>query len=532
MSLPERMLRALFRSPLYPLSLRGARAGGIIAVPPDHRPGDPEIGAAVLAGRYPSPGGLRERGPDPWGQSADEGSDATLHGFSWLRDLIAVDSEIARERARALIAGWLARHDCWHPVAWRADVMGERLAGWLVALPSVAGTDATWTMPVLASIARQARHLARIALRIAESPHGFSAARGLIVVGTSLDGQDRALAVGLATLARALALQVLPDGGHISRNPKSHLTALEKLNGVREVLAAAGQDVPVPLQGAIERMAPFLRAMRLGDGGFALFNGARENIAARIDAALSQSGARRRALASAPHSGYQRLAAGRTAIVVDVGGPPPAGFDAAAHAAPLAFEMSVGRRRLIVNCGANPDRTSPWHHALKATAAHSTVTIDDSHALVLGAEGIEDHAVSASCQRRESDGNTVIEAHHDGYRARFGIVHRRDIYLSVDGFDVRGRDILEGTGRQRYVVRFHLHPDVKASLLEDGASTLLRLGDGEGWRLRASGGQMALEESIYYGSAEPRRSQQVAVVGALAGAGAEVKWALRREGGD
>lgn len=528
----ERTLHALFGSPLYPLSLRGAQAGNVVAFPPDPRLGDPTAGAAVLAGQYPAPGGLRERGSDPWGAPSDEGADAELHGFGWLRDLVALGSEEARKQARALISGWLTQYDRWHPIAWRVDVMAERIARWLAAMPFVAPDEADLQASMLASIARQARHLVRIGGRTAEGPYGLTAARGLILVGASVDNQASALTAGLKILMRALSVHILADGGHIKRDPAQHLAAFEELIEIREALSAVGRDVPVPLQNAIERMSPFLRAMRLGDGGFALFNGAKECAAARIDAALSRAGARGKALSSAPHTGYQRMVAGRATIIADVGHPPPPRFDGDAHAAPLAFEMSVGRRRLIVNCGAQPDRTSPWHQALKATAAHSTIALDDSNAFAIGAGGIEDRTVAVTCQRREADGNTVIEARHDGYRARFGVVHRRDLYLSADGTDVRGRDVLDGNaGAHRHVVRFHLHPDVKVSLLEGGASALLKLGDGEGWRLRTGSGHLAVEESVYYGGAEPRRSQQLTIAGGSTESEIEIKWALRREGG-
>jgi uncharacterized heparinase superfamily protein len=74
-------------------------------------------------------------------------------------------------------------------------------------------------------------------------------------------------------------------------------------------------------------------------------------------------------------------------------------------------------------------------------------------------------------------------------------------------------------------VRFHLHPDVVASLQQDESGVLLRLPSGAGWRLRAKGARVAIEESIFL-SAEPRRSQQVALH-AEAGT-ASLQWAISR----
>ena len=83
---------------------------------------------------------------------------------------------------------------------------------------------------------------------------------------------------------------------------------------------------------------------------------------------------------------------------------------------------------------------------------------------------------------------------HDGYRSLYGIIHRRRLWLSADGGDLRGEDMFTGPeGRpvtvpdRRFIVRFHLHPTVKATLAQSGQAVLMRLPSGRGWRLRASG---------------------------------------------
>ena len=57
----------------------------------------------------------------------------------------------------------------------------------------------------------------------------------------------------------------------------------------------------------------------------------------------------------------------------------PRGADRFAHAGTLSFEMSVGRDRLIVNCGAAPAAEADWRDALRATAAHSTLVPADTN---------------------------------------------------------------------------------------------------------------------------------------------------------
>jgi uncharacterized heparinase superfamily protein len=94
---------------------------------------------------------------------------------------------------------------------------------------------------------------------------------------------------------------------------------------------------------------------------------------------------------------------------------------------------------------------------------------------------------------------------------------------------MRGEDKLTGRADNPFAVRFHLHPAVEASLVEDGGGARLQLPSGAIWRLRAAGAEMSLGESIYLGSGEPRKTQQVVLSGTTGPGGATVRWAIRRE---
>jgi uncharacterized heparinase superfamily protein len=217
--------------------------------------------------------------------------------------------------------------------------------------------------------------------------------------------------------------------------------------------------------------------------------------------------------------------------------------------------MSSGRHRLIVNCGSAPLRGEEWLGLSRTTAAHSTVCVADRSsarfvkqrwaARVLGPR-VADGPGKVRIERHESDLGALLTAAHDGYVPRFALVHERRLYLSVDGDDCRGEDRLlpptRSSPRSRrprrqpdgaavpFAVRFHLHPDVRASLSRDGTRVLLMLPNGEGWQFRANRPDLSVEESIYCGGGEDvRRSRQIVLSGVADPAqGASVKWAFHR----
>jgi uncharacterized heparinase superfamily protein len=378
-------------------------------------------------------------------------------------------------------------------------------------------------------LARQTRHLVRSAHREEPGLPRLAALRGL-VAALAAQGQDRALARALKHLSHEADTQLLADGGHATRNPEAQLEALHYLIDARAALIASHTEIPGALQQAIDRAAPMLRFFRHGDGGLALFNGASESTSALIDRVLARADAKGRAPSTAPHSGFERLRAGHSLVLFDCGKPPPAGFDRGTHAAPLAFELSYGRDRLIVNCGAYHGPSAEWRLALRATAAHSTLVAADTNAIEFRSDGgVALGPQEVTSMRAEDAGAQWVAASHDGYKKKLGLTHARQLFLAADGEDLRGEDRLTGRAGQSFAIRFHLHPNVQASLTQDGNAVLLRLPGGIGWRLRTQGAVLSIAESIYLGSGSTRKTRQVVLDGHVGTNGAIVKWAIRRE---
>jgi uncharacterized heparinase superfamily protein len=495
-------------------------------------PGDGRRGAAILAGEIEFAGEL-VRNPSPvWFPSgAGAGWIAAWHGFGWLGDLIGAGAE-AREAARALIQSWLTESAAWHPVGWRSDVVGTRVFAWIVHLDEIASREADRPLrrAMLASLAGQLRHLARTATWELSGPARLRALKGLLGGLAALGGSEPRIARLLRAVERELPAQLLPDGGHRSRSPSLQLEVLRDLIDARVVLRAAHIEPPAALQDAIGRMAPMLRFFRHGDRRLALFNNSVEEDGVLVDLVLTRSETKVRAPAEAPHSGFQRLHAGQSLVIVDTGAPPSHGFDRVAHAGLLSFELSHGRDRIIVNCGGYRGGKPAWQRAARASAGHSVLVVADTNAVEVQADGALGPAPSAvRSERAEEGGHQWIAASHEGYRAQFGLTYSRELYLAADGDDLRGEDRLTGGAGIAFAVRFHLHPAVQASLAAAGDAALLRLPGGAVWRLRAVGAEMSLGESVYLGSGEAKKTQQVVLSGATGPDGALVRWALRRE---
>jgi len=538
-------LRVWWRSNwLYRRLLQGPLADHIVVHPWDAAPRRLEDADALLRGRFrfhgvhlDVPDGVSVFDLAPPSLTWHE----ALHGFAWLPPLSNAGGDNARRLATNLISQWIKRYGAYSEPAWAPHVMAQRLAaifshGRLV----VQNSDMMWRSRLFVSLREQCKMLERIS---AEAPDGLARLESAAVLALSalcLDDSARRRQIGLARLEAEIERQILPDGGHISRSPEILLQAWRHVVMVMEGLNAVGEEPPHGLRNAHDRMAPMLRFFRHGDGALAPLNGGGEGDARMIAGLLARDEVRGQPFHHARHSGYQRLNAGRSLCLIDCGKTPPGAFSLQAHAGIGAFELSSGNDRVVVNCGTGGQANQAWDLALRATAAHSTVTIADTSSAQILPPGIArdllgprllDGPQEVFSRRSETAQGWTVDMSHDAYAGLFGISHERQITLSPQGLMVTGRDRLvcekaRGPARN-FAVRFHIHPDVRVSRL-DGGGILLKLPGGEGWRFRAGGGQLDVEESVYLGAGAVRRTEQLVVNGTIKDSPAEIAWVFEQ----
>ena len=511
--------------------------------PVDLVPGVAGRGEALAAGLFDFDGhvvrdtDVGEHGEVPW-RHKDAGTYwlAELHGFAWLRDLRAADTGQTAERGRAMVLDWLQQHRTIQSAAvaaWGPEALGRRLSAWLAhSAFLLEGADDEFARHFHRALELQASHLARTMRNAEEGLPQLVACRGLIESGLCLPDGERRIAQGFKLLEASLARQAAGNGNQLARNPSAHLAALWCLAGLRTTLEEGGHPASPTVSEEIGRLAAALRLFRHGDGGLALFNGSVEEERGLIDLALSRAaGSGSAAPRAEPDLGFTRIESRHTTLITDTGAPAAGGRWA--HAGTLSLEMSAGRERLVVNCGGWRGGDDGWQEALRATAAHSTLVVDDTNTATLGSDGtIADGPNTVKVERRDRDGATWIDASHDGYLDSLGLVHKRRLYVGAAGTDVRGEDSLTHIRRRRrrgreFALRFHLHPDVRCAMTEDRRAALMRLPSGAMWQVRAAGASMSIDESIYAGDgATRRRTSQVALTGPVEDA-ITVKWAFK-----
>lgn len=520
----------------------------MLIVPQDLRTADPSFWDEMVHDQFGLAGSVVFlHGRSPFEIDAPNAAWAReLHGFGWLRNLAAVDTDEARETGRRLALEWTIRFgNERRGTPCEPAVAARRLISWLShANLLLEDADRDTYGAITASLGHQYAQLSR---SWREAPVGYPRLLALVALSfaaLSLAGHDRQLRDIEANLAAELAWQVLPDGGHVTRNPALLVELLLDLLPLSQCFTARDRSLPDQLGEAIERMLPLLRYLRLGDGMLARLNGVSGALAAGLATAIAYDDGSLAPLHEARASGYARLQRGDTIIVADVGRPPPLPLSADAQAGCLSFEMSAGKELLFVNGGVPGLAAADWYPAARATASHNTLTLAEKSSArlivhrkleaMMGAPPIR-YPGRVEWRLEERAEEVVLDANHDGYRRRHELVHSRQLRLAGDGQRLIGCDRLDGMSTKvrlradlPFAIHFHLMPGVSCGLNTGPGEATIMLADGQRWRFSAQGAALCIEESAYFAeSSGPRPALQIVLRGATFGE-TEVNWVAER----
>ncbi|MGR3270972.1 heparinase [Thalassococcus profundi] len=541
------------------LAARVRPATGFVSAPEPRTVGSFARGRQLTAGNLLFAGHLSEA-PDTllWDVTPpDPVWEAEVQGFGWLDDLAAVGEPQSRRVAQAWLWGWIDRFGPGRGPGWTPELTGRRLIRWIHhALFLLRGIDSERSAAFYRSLAQQTIFLSR---RWQSTPPGlarFEALTGMIYAGLSLEGMETHVDPARRALGAECARQIDGQGGLPTRNAEDLLEVFTLLTWAASALEERGHAPDPEHTAAIRRIAPTLRTLRHADGGLARFHGGGRGIEGRLDTALAASGVRKRQ-ADGLAMGFARLSAGRTSIIIDAAPPPEGRASFNAHASTLAFELTSGRRPLIVNCGSGAVFGEAWRRAGRATPSHSTLCLDGYSSARLGKPGwsagarremLEDAPADVPVQISSAPDGLRFEGGHDGYVSTHGLTHARMLELTFDGRGLVGEDMLlalDAPAKARFdqrmdavrlaglpfQLRFHLHPEVDCALDMGGAAVSMALRSGEIWVFRYEGeADLSLDASVYLekGRLRPRGAQQVVLSARAMEYATRIRWSLAK----
>jgi uncharacterized heparinase superfamily protein len=526
----------------------------LIFAPQDLRTADPTIATDIYSGFFAFAGrAVTTSGRSPFAFTPPSRAWAeALYGFGWLRHLRAAGTALAQANARSLVDEFVTSRPGDSRIACHTEVTARRLISLISQSPLILeGADHAFYERFLRILGQHVRTLERHVRSGVPPLSQIMAAIALCYAGLCCEGLERTLRRASRLLGRELDRQVLADGGHASRNPRLVVELLFDLLPLRQMFASREVDTPEALLRAIDRMLPMVRLFRHGDGTLSHFNGMGVTAPDHLATLLTYDDMRSQPIHHAPHTGYERLEAGRTLLIADVGAPPPLPLSAEAGAGCLSFEFSSATQRIVVNCGMPRTAGDAIIQASRSTVAHSTASLDDvSSCQMVEAKGswlrrsiagwlirrlgpvILSGPTRVVAERSEREHAQLLNASHDGFRSAYNLTHERRWQLSPKGDSLEGEDIFWGEGTNTHtaeaIIRFHLAPGIRASRAQGGRVVMLVLPNREAWQFTAHPAETHVEDSVFLASAEGLRRTEQIVLRLCPGETPSLRWRFER----
>ena len=203
-----------FGSPLHRALLLRPAPEGLAARPRELRPIHRAQGARLVQGEFFLAGDALSVGPegDPWDRPSPSARFArSLHRYDWIADLVA-EPGVGAAQALRLHLDWRRVFGGWNAFSWEAAVLERRVFNLSCAIgPMTEHASDAETAALCLDLARQARHLAKIAAR---PERAAERAVVVAVAGATLNDKagEQLLGLGLKRLSRQLPRVVLADG--------------------------------------------------------------------------------------------------------------------------------------------------------------------------------------------------------------------------------------------------------------------------------------------------------------------------------
>lgn len=392
------------------------------------------------------------------------------YNLHYLNDLKHNESVLGNKQHKALVRSWIKNNPANSSIGWDPYPLSIRIVN-LIKWNSYVGIKDT---DIIQSLATQVNSLEnRLEYHIGGN-HLLANAKALIFAGCFFQGlnAEKWRKKGTKILFKELPKQILSDGGHYERSPMYHALVLEDLLDLKN-LALNNQclfeecnkflDI---LSNVIDKMLFWLNSMTHPDGEIPFFNDAAFSVALSPQDINSYARHLGQNIQPVPNgiihlqqSGYVRLKLGKFTLFVDVAPVGPDNLPAHAHADTLSYELSVGKRRIIVNSGTSVYENSNLRDYQRSTQAHSTVEIDGVNSSeVWGSFRVARRAKVFGLQIVTSKEDILIMASHQGYKTpKNPCFHKRTWHITMKHLEI----IDEISGNFTNAISRHfLHPDV------------------------------------------------------------------------
>ena len=468
----------------------------------------------------------------------DEDKTKKLHNFCWLP---ALNIKTEKELGCLIIDQWINNFSNYNEKYWALDVVTMRLIYWISSYEIIfKNSDLIFRSKVINNIVKQTKHLFKNISLVSSGVDKIRSLAALILVGNSFEQYEEYTQYGLKNLEDELGNFINKDGFVKSKNPEDLFWTLYFLVLIKEWLILSRKQTPAFINIYINSLGICFKFLRFSNGDLPLFNGANHINTEKFYEFLESRGYEFEGMENI-FCGYAKIKSKKIELFMDANNPSSMLHSRNYQAGPLSFELASSGIKFICNSGSGKNLGEELSYLSSSTAAHSTVTINDTSSCIFqknalirkyfGNSLIEKHNIIKKEFKNDKEFIQCIVA-HDGYEKRFKILHERQITLFKLKNHIEGIDSLKCKDLENknltFSVRFHIHPDIRITKTM-GNDILLSSNEGEGWIFRSPQIPTKIEKNLYFGNPDNiRESSFILLEGNIENENTNIIWHLEK----
>ena len=468
----------------------------------------------------------------------DEDKTKKLHNFCWLP---ALNIKTEKELGCLIIDQWINNFSNYNEKYWALDVVTMRLIYWISSYEIIfKNSDLIFRSKVINNIVKQTKHLFKNISLVSSGVDKIRSLAALILVGNSFEQYEEYTQYGLKNLEDELGNFINKDGFVKSKNPEDLFWTLYFLVLIKEWLILSRKQTPAFINIYINSLGICFKFLRFSNGDLPLFNGANHINTEKFYEFLESRGYEFEGMENI-FCGYAKIKSKKIELFMDANNPSSMLHSRNYQAGPLSFELASNGIKFICNSGSGKNLGEELSYLSSSTAAHSTVTINDTSSCIFqknalirkyfGNSLIEKHNIVKKEFKNDKEFIQCIVA-HDGYEKRFKILHERQITLFKLKNHIEGIDSLKCKDLENknltFSVRFHIHPDIRITKTM-GNDILLSSNEGEGWIFRSPQIPTKIEKNLYFGNSDNiKESSFILLEGNIENENTNIIWHLEK----
>jgi len=520
-----------FKNPFYDFLLEKSSINKISFVPENLWTGDLENGRKIINGFLSFDNESIVFDLETWKKNkASKGWNEKLHSFEWVDDIKALRTNKARIFLRNNLKQWLLFHSNWDPSKWKINILSKRICNLLSNASFFYETaDDEFQKRFSKTLSKQSIHLLKnYKIKLSGSEKIFIP-KAIIISSTCFRNLENKLELGMKLLHDIIQTDISDDGMHYLRSPSNHFFFLKSLIDIKNFLSLSNYKIPRFLNDVISKMGAVLKFFKINSNELAIFNDYNFVEHSKLNEVIKRSNTKIRTPDNINNSGFQRISENRLTLIMDCGSP----NNEKTYAGSLSFEFSHIGEKIVVNSGSPFVNDKKWHEAMRSTAAHSTMTIDDYNSSDIFFEKNTDTRIANVWSEKLQDkGSFWINSAHSGYNSLFGLIHNRKIHVDSKNLIIRGQDYFSKSTKfpdkipRKLFLRFHIHPDIKSNVTVSKKKVLLKLKNNIAWEFICSEAKIELRDGIYLGTKKKIDNNYIEICEKLLPE-KKIKWAFR-----